>query len=79
VTINVTSSDENEGTVSDSSITFDASNWNDVQIVTVTGKDDLLIDGNQIYTIFLDGVTSLDGDYAAINPDDVSVTNIDND
>ena len=78
VTVNFSSSDLGEGTVAPASVTFNASNWNLDQTVTVTGVDDNQIDGNQSFTIAT-SVTTTDADYAATNPDDVTVTNTDND
>ncbi|AFY85156.1 DUF4347 domain-containing protein [Oscillatoria acuminata] len=78
VTVNLVSSNTAEGTVSVPSITFTPGNWNVPQTVTVTGVDDAVADGNITYTIQTT-VTSTDSIYSSINPNDVSVTNIDND
>ncbi|WP_254564047.1 SBBP repeat-containing protein [Oscillatoria sp. HE19RPO] len=78
VTVNLVSSNTAEGTVSVPSITFTPGNWNVPQTVTVTGVDDNVADGNITYTIQTT-VTSTDSIYSSINPNDVSVTNIDND
>ncbi|MEA2085640.1 MAG: CFI-box-CTERM domain-containing protein, partial [Chloroflexota bacterium] len=82
VVIDVVSSDTTEGTVSPAYLTFDASNWSGNQTVTVTGADDDSVDGNQSYTIQLtidtDSTTDTSG-YAGLDPDDVSVTNTDDD
>ncbi|SMN01358.1 hypothetical protein SPONL_2001 [uncultured Candidatus Thioglobus sp.] len=74
----LSSSDTSEGTVSPSSITFTTSNWDTEQTITVTGVNDGDLDGNITYSIITDAVTSVDTNYRAINPDDVSVINIDN-
>ncbi len=86
VTIAVSSSDTTEGTVDTSSLVFTASNWSTPQIVTVTGQDDNLADGDQSYNIVLAKAVSGDVHYGgsltvynAINPTDVSVTNTDDD
>jgi hypothetical protein len=79
VTIGLSSSNTNEGTVSPASVTFTASNWNAAQTVTVTGVDDNVADGNQAYSIVTAQATSADPNYSVINPPDVSLTNIDND
>jgi hypothetical protein len=79
VVIGVSSSNPNEGTVNVSNLTFTAANWNIAQTVTVTGVDDLLIDGNQPYSIVLAPATSSDANYNGLNPNDVSVVNTDND
>ncbi|MCA9247911.1 MAG: hypothetical protein KDA42_12365, partial [Planctomycetales bacterium] len=79
VTIGVTSLNLNEGTVSTSSVVFTSGNWNTPQTVTVTGVDDASPDGSVAYTIALAAATSTDSNYNGIDPDDVSVTNLDND
>jgi hypothetical protein len=77
VTINLTSTDTTEGTVSPASLTFTPANWNTDQTVTVTGVDDLVTDGNVSYTIH--GVaSSSDANYNGLTFD-VSVVNQDND
>ncbi|MBK8170647.1 MAG: hypothetical protein IPK60_09950 [Sandaracinaceae bacterium] len=78
VAIALTSSDANEGTVSPASLTFTPLNWNAPQTVTVTGVDDALIDGNQMYTIATAAAVSLDPDYDGRDAMDVSITNTDN-
>ncbi len=79
VLIGVSSSNTNEGTVNVSNLTFTSANWNIAQTVTVTGVDDLLIDGNQTYSIVLAPATSSDANYNGLNPNDVTVVNNDND
>ncbi len=79
LTINVTSLNSAEGTVTPSQLSFDINNWNVPQTVTVTGVNDSLSDGNIPYMIDLAAVVSTDSDYAGIDPVNVSVTNEDND
>ena len=79
VSIPVSSSDTSEGTVSPSTLTFTSGNWDTPQTVTVTGVDDFSIDGSVNYTIVLGTVTSGDANYNNANPNDVAVTNTDND
>ena len=79
VTVDLSSSDTTEGTVSPSSLTFTPVNWSTAQTVTVTGVDDVMIDGNIAYTIVTAPATSSDGFYNGIDPADVSVTNNDDD
>ncbi len=77
VSISLASSNTAEGTISTSSLTFNTGNWNNYQVVTITGEDDLLIDGNINYFI---NFGSMSGDPAftqTIPP--LSVTNMDND
>jgi hypothetical protein len=79
VVIPVASSDVTEGTVSVSSLTFTAADWNVAQTVTVSGVDDAVDDGNIGYSITLGAPASADPLYAAIDPADVAVVNADND
>jgi hypothetical protein len=79
VKIQLSSSRPGEGTVSPTSVTFDAVNWNSPQTVTVTGVDDDIADGNQPYMIITSPASSVDPNYFNFNPNDVSVTNIDDD
>jgi len=79
VTIGLSSSDPGEGTVSPASLTFTAADWNVPQTVTVTGVDDPVVDGHVAYTIVTAAAVSGDSNYAAVNPPDVSATNLDND
>jgi VCBS repeat-containing protein len=75
VAFGLSSSDVSEGTVSPSSLTFDSTNWNVPQIVTVTGVDDSAIDGDVAYSIVTEAATSADVTYSGFNPDDVTVIN----
>ncbi|MFC1670271.1 hypothetical protein ACFL20_07740, partial [Spirochaetota bacterium] len=77
VTITMSSSDTSEGTINPGSITFTTVNWSAPQIITVTGVDDALQDGNQLYTVILNAATSSDTNYDGLNPIDVSVSNYD--
>jgi hypothetical protein len=77
VTIGLSSSDTTEGTVSPSSLTFTVGNWNSPQTVTVTGANDSVYDGDQLYTIVTASASSGDLDYNGRDPPNVSVTNND--
>ncbi len=79
VTIDVTSSDTTEASVSVSALVFTAANWNLAQTVTVTGVDDVIDDGDQPFTILLGPATSADPMYAGIDPDDPTGVTVDND
>ncbi len=79
VTIGTTSNNTAEGTVDKPSLTFTNANWNTPQTVTVTGIDDLVVDGNVAYNIVTAAATSTDTNYNGVNADDVAVTNTDND
>src|SRR5262249_49485058 len=79
VTIPVSSDDPEEGTVSPTSLTFTPSNWNAPQVVTLTGADDHVADGNQVYHAVLGPATSADPAYAGVDGMDVVVSNVDDD
>ena len=79
VSVSLTCSDPSEGSVSATSVTFSQSNWSAVKTFTVTGADDDVDDGDQSYTVVTSGVSSADVRYAALNPSDVALTNIDDD
>lgn len=79
VSIALTSSDLTEGTVSPAGLTFTNMNWNMPQTVTVTGVDDLVDDGNIVYSIVTGAAVSADGGYSGRVVSDVSVSNTDND
>ena len=77
VTITLTTSDPTEGLVAPDSMTFDVDDWDQTQAATVTGQDDILNDGDTGYSIQTGAAVSDDPAYAGLNPDDVSVTNRD--
>ena len=75
VTIGLSSSNLNQGTVSPNSLTFTSANWSAGQTVTVTGVDDFVDDGDIVYTITTAAATSSDVKYNGLDPANVSVTN----
>ncbi|HEU4385626.1 MAG TPA: Calx-beta domain-containing protein [Anaeromyxobacteraceae bacterium] len=79
VTIPLSSSRPTEGTVSPASVVFTSANWNLPQTVTVTGVDDLVVDGPQTYVIAIGPATSADANYQGRDPADLTFTNLDND
>ncbi|MBV6493899.1 MAG: hypothetical protein LDLANPLL_01923 [Turneriella sp.] len=94
VTISLTSSDENEGRIRRTTgvcdnagtvatgactLTFTAANWNITQVVTVTGVDELVADGNKAYTIVIAPAVSADTSYNGFDAPDVAMTSTDND
>lgn len=80
VSISLASSNTTEATVSPASLTFTSLNWATPQIVTITGVDDAVADGNQTVTISTGMTASLDPDYnGTVNPADVTVTSVDDD
>ena len=78
VTIPVSSSNPSEGIVSTNSLTFNSTNWNIPQTVTVTGQDDAVADGQVNYSIVLGPAVSDDVNYSGLDPADVQVINVDN-
>ncbi len=79
VTISLVSSDTGEGTVSPSSLTFTSANWSTLQTVTVTGVDDAVDDGNQIYSIDFTVSSATDTNYNGMTLPSVSASNTDDD
>ncbi len=78
VTIGLTSDNTAEGRVSTNSLTFTPANYNEPQTITVSGVDDLVADGPQPYKIFTAAAVSTDANYNNLDPDDVTVSNSDN-
>lgn len=78
VTLAFASDNPLEGVTNVSEATFDASNWNVAQTVTVIGQDDFVADGSSPYAI-VNIASSADPLYNAIDPADVFITNLDND
>jgi hypothetical protein len=76
----LTASDATEATVSPATLTFTPANWNVPQTTTVTGVDDLLLDGAQAsdITIALDQASS-DPPFAGLADQTVNVTTADDD
>jgi hypothetical protein len=82
VQVDSVSSDSTEGTVTTgSALTFTTGDWATPQTVTVTGANDDIDDGNIAYTIqtSTNDAATADAQYDAIDPNDVSVSNTDND
>src|SRR5262249_48615851 len=77
VTIPLASTRVSEGPVSPASLAFTTGNWNVPQMVTVTGVNDAVTDGNQAYQITL-GPPTGDPVYAALAITPVDVINDDN-
>ena len=80
VVITVSSGDTGEATVGSTSLTFTTANWNTPQTVTVTGVDDVTVDGNQVtvLTLSINDALSQDG-YDNVADQTVSATTTDND
>ncbi|MGD1944832.1 MAG: gliding motility-associated C-terminal domain-containing protein [Croceivirga sp.] len=79
VVLDIESNDLTEGFVDETSLTFTPLNWNTAQTVTVTGEDDVVVDGDQIFNVNVSvDASSSDDDFdglatkavAAVNEDD---------
>ncbi|MBF0353512.1 MAG: DUF1566 domain-containing protein [SAR324 cluster bacterium] len=77
VTLEISSSDTTEGSVHPSTLTLTANNFNAENLITVTGVDDKIKDGDVTYTIKFSPASSLDSLYNGLDPDDVIVVNTD--
>ena len=78
VLVNLTCSDGSEGRLNLGQLSFTTANWNLEQQVVVNAVDDLLVDGNQAFTINL-SASSSDANYQGLKGPTVAVTNADND
>ena len=79
VVIALTSSDTGEATIS-GSLTFTPANWDTAQTVTVTGVDDLTVDGTQTESITVSIIDEIsDNDFDAVADQTVSVAITDDD
>ncbi|MCB9016960.1 MAG: HYR domain-containing protein, partial [Lentimicrobiaceae bacterium] len=80
VVITLSSDDLTEGDVtSATTLTFTPLNWNTPQTVTVTGANELIVDGTVEYHIITSATTSTDPKYSGLAVDDVTMNNLDND
>lgn len=77
VQIALHSDDPSEASVSPSTLTFTNANWNTPQVVTVTGQNDLIDDGNVAYAIIADPTTSTDPFWNGVSVADVDGINND--
>ncbi len=79
VHVPLVSTDATEGSVSPSEVVFTSTDWNVPKDVTVTGVDDTITDGTQVYSISIGPFTSADPVYAGLDPPDLVVHNRDDD
>lgn len=66
-----------EGHASPSSLTFAASNWGTAQTVTITGVDDVVVDGDTAFVVVTGAVSSLDTNFHGSTVANINVTNTD--
>ena len=77
VTVTLVNSNTSEGTLSESTLTFDSTNWNEPQIVTVAGLNDDTVNGGVTYQI-TGSAQSQDSNYNNMGMAPVTVFNEDN-
>jgi Ca2+-binding RTX toxin-like protein len=77
VSLELINNDPSEGTLSTSSIIFTPDNWDIPQTVIITGEADVIVDGDILYTISTSPTISNDPNYNNINPEEITVTNLD--
>jgi hypothetical protein len=73
----IISSNTGEVVVSTASLTFTTANWDVPQTVTVTGVDDLVLDGMQTVFIDLGNTSSIDPDWDNLDLGELVVNNLD--
>jgi hypothetical protein len=83
IQVSIDSGDQGEGLISPSStlitLIFTTDNWDIPQDVTIIGVDDDVVDGDAVYTVNVLPASSADGSFNGANPNDVQVTNLDDD
>ena len=79
VVIPLASSDATEGSVAPASLTFTPATWNTPRVVTITGRDDAIADGNQVWALLLGRATSADLQYDGLDAADLAITTTDDD
>ncbi|MBT5926868.1 MAG: hypothetical protein HOH33_09630, partial [Verrucomicrobia bacterium] len=78
VNLLIQSSDISEGVIqSGGNLIFTTADWDAPQTVVVAGIDDILADGDMLYSIVLNPLVSDDNDFNGFDPDDVGATNLD--
>jgi alpha-tubulin suppressor-like RCC1 family protein len=75
VSINLIVNDVTEGTVSPLVLFYTPANWNFEQTVSVSGVDDSVADGDQVYTIEISPASSIDPVYKGLDSLNCEVTN----
>eukprot|EP01060_Flectonema_neradi_P012431 TRINITY_DN19249_c0_g2_i2.p1 TRINITY_DN19249_c0_g2~~TRINITY_DN19249_c0_g2_i2.p1 ORF type:complete len:3815 (+),score=837.64 TRINITY_DN19249_c0_g2_i2:5278-16722(+) len=79
VTIPISSSEVLEGVVTPSTLSFDGTNWQTPQTITITGVDDDVADGDVPFTVILSPAVSNDVAYKSFNAPDIAAVNTDDD
>ncbi|MFG0289369.1 MAG: beta strand repeat-containing protein [Rhodopirellula sp. JB044] len=79
VSVDIASNDPSEGSASPTSTSFNSSNWDQPQTITITGVDDVITDGDVEYTITVSTRSTTDSAYNSVSPVVRTLTNQDND
>lgn len=79
VTIRFSSANPDEAQLSQTQVTFTPANWNVTQVITVTGVDDWVADGDQPFRITFSPVLSTDLVYAGLTLGGIDGVNLDDD
>jgi gliding motility-associated-like protein len=79
VRITVTLSDDTEGNAQKKTLEFNPDNWDKYQTVVIEGADDNIVDGNQLFNVFVNPSQSSDKNYNKLPERIVRATNIDDD
>lgn len=79
VVVPINTLDAEEGTALPAFLTFTNADWDIPQVVTITGVDDHVQDGDAMYLVATDPATSTDPTYNTLDADDVVVSNVDDD
>ncbi len=80
VVLNIVSSDVGEATVAPASVTLNSTNWNTGALVTITGVDDAVVDGDQTSTLTISvDAASSDDAFDSLSPQTISVITTDDD
>ena len=79
VTVEISSTNTAEVTVSPATLTFTSDNWDTPQFITVLGVDDASDDGNVAVSLTLSTANSADGTCAGLADNSISVMNLDDD
>lgn len=66
-----------EAIVSPSVLRITKDNWQQNQLITVTGISDCQVDGDQAFQLVVDPAQSEDSGYVGLDPGDVTLTNLD--
>jgi hypothetical protein len=74
----ITSNDPTEGIANPAGVTFTPGSFG-FQTVTITGIDDSIPDGDQLYDVIDGACSSTDPTYSGADPSDVHAVNLDND